>query len=420
MQQGGRQQRAGNFSDAVWRFCFANECTCFREPIKGQSKTTKTYFCPFINKNCTYLWKILDWSWARNLFVHRLPSVKTTGYSSSWSSTSRRRWSEWILETERLFSEPIWALSTLVWWNVEEHGGGNKNIFQYCTDPSGLFFSTKNPSSWRLFRTQSHWSFITGQWQFIRVHLSHRVCNQLKFHHEVRIDTGRTKFKQKTDGILYVCESYEQRTQRSETKFIHLEEPRLAWCKQVKWKKHQNTVYWVDICRLVQKKGFKFYQLRSNGIIFCDTFPAYCNPKPTVMETGEIKNEKVYASPRLRQKISLKHDLMKELGSEVAGGSEDSQQTQPKINNPIGRTERPVSGQSIGLFTQREEIDIDVRLFGLRHAVVKQAENFCVRELVKKIESHLHREALEADLSQKNAYNQFSDDSKAMIRHWAM
>ena len=134
------------------------------------------------------------------------------------------------------------------------------------------------------------------------------------------------------------------------------------------------------------------------------------------METGEIKNEKVFASPRLRPKTSLKHDWMKELRSEVAGSSEDSQQTQPKINNPIGRTERPVSGQSIGLFTQREEIDIDFRLFGLRHAVVKQAENFCVRELVKKIESHLHREALEADLSQKNAYNPFSDDSKAMIR----
>ena len=134
------------------------------------------------------------------------------------------------------------------------------------------------------------------------------------------------------------------------------------------------------------------------------------------METGEIKNEKVFASPRLRPKTSLKHDWMKELRSEVAGSSEDSQQTQPKINNPIVKTERPVSGQSIGLFTQREEIDIDFRLFGLRHAVVKQAENFCVRELVKKIESHLHREALEADLSQKNAYNPFSDDSKAMIR----
>ena len=81
------------------------------------------------------------------------------------------------------------------------------------------------------------------------------------------------------------------------------------------------------------------------------------------------------------------------------------------------RTGRPVeSGQSIGLFTQREEIDIDFRVSGLPHAIVKQAENFRVRELVKKIESHPHREALQADLQQNNVYNPFSDDSKAMIR----
>ena len=33
---------------------------------------------------------------------------------------------------------------------------------------------------------------------------------------------------------------------------------------------------------------------------------------------------------------------MKELGSEVAGGNEDSQQTQPKTKNPIVRTGRLV------------------------------------------------------------------------------
>ena len=80
------------------------------------------------------------------------------------------------------------------------------------------------------------------------------------------------------------------------------------------------------------------------------------------------------------------------------------------------RTERPVSEQPTGSFTQREEIDFDFRVSGLPHAVVKQAENFRVRELVKKIESHPHREALQADLQQNNAYNPFSEDSKAMIR----
>ena len=68
------------------------------------------------------------------------------------------------------------------------------------------------------------------------------------------------------------------------------------------------------------------------------------------------------------------------------------------------------------LFTQCEDIDIDFRVSGLPHAVVKQADNFRVRELVKKIESHAHREALQADLQQNNTYNPFSEESKVMIR----
>ena len=71
-----------------------------------------------------------------------------------------------------------------------------------------------------------------------------------------------------------------------------------------------------------------------------------------------------------------------------------------------------MSGQSIGLFTQLEEIDIDFRMSGLPHAVVKQTENFRVGELVKKIESHPHREALQADMQQNNVYNPFSDEAK--------
>ena len=74
------------------------------------------------------------------------------------------------------------------------------------------------------------------------------------------------------------------------------------------------------------------------------------------------------------------------------------------------RTGRP------GLFMQNEDIDIDFRVSGLPHSVVKQAENSRVRELVKKIESHPHRRALQADLQQNNACNPISDESKAMIR----
>ena len=46
---------------------------------------------------------------------------------------------------------------------------------------------------------------------------------------------------------------------------------------------------------------------------------------------------------------------------------------------------------------------------------MKEAEIFSVQELVKKIESRPHREALQADLQQNNVYNPFSNNSKEMI-----
>ena len=59
---------------------------------------------------------------------------------------------------------------------------------------------------------------------------------------------------------------------------IDLEAPRLAQYMHKAWKKHQNTVYWVDI-NFALKKGLMFYQSRSNAIILHETLPAYCIPK---------------------------------------------------------------------------------------------------------------------------------------------
>ena len=73
-------------------------------------------------------------------------------------------------------------------------------------------------------------------------------------------------------------------------------------------------------------------------------------------------------------------------------------------------------GQPTGSSTPINDVDIDFRVSGLPHAVLKQAENSRVRELVKKIENHPHRQALQADLQQNNAYNPFSEKSKKMIK----
>ena len=128
---------------------------------------------------------------------------------------------------------------------------------------------------------------------------------------------------------------------------------------------------------------------------------------------------------------------MCDLDSDVAGSSKDSQRIEPKPKTQLSSTGRPVCGQESTkrcvltprhveedqtgtgrpvLVDQKEELDIDFRVPGLLHAVVKEAEHLPVQELVKKIENHPHREALHADLQQNNVCNPFSKNSKAMIR----
>ena len=79
----------------------------------------------------------------------------------------------------------------------------------------------------------------------------------------------------------------------------------------------------------------------------------------------------------------------------------------------VGRdaSHEPVKQQSM-----LNEVNIDFRIPGLPHSVVKQAQNSLVRELVKKIENHPHRHALQLDLQQNKAYNQFSTTTKQMIQ----
>ena len=235
---------------------------------------------------------------------------------------------------------------------------------------------------------------------------------------------------------------------------IDLEAPRLAQYMHKAWKKHQNTVYsstptllWrEDWSSVRHDRTLSFFTKHSQLIVI---------PKVVRMETGEVMYEKVYASPRPPPKISLKHDWTKELGSEVARQPEgevarqtkNSQPTQRNPNQDHDRTVRPViclqrgahRSQEIEIRSSREEaenhdrtgrpavctdhersmlneVDIDFRIPGLSHPVVKQADNYRVRELVKQIENHLHRQPLERDLQQNNAYNPFSEKSKKMIK----
>ena len=250
--------------------------------------------------------------------------------------------------------------------------------------------------------------------QFLRVHIYHIGC-AVSLHSITNsgLIAGGQSSSRERQTVFFTAVNPMNKDHRDPIE-LDLTKPRLASYKQ-KWKRHQDTLYWVDI-KHAHRKGLKFYQTRSNAIILYNTLPAYCIPKVIKMETGEIIYEKVYESPRPPPKISFKDNWMKQLDSEVVRQAESSQPTQPNPK-PIHRTGRPVETEqtsrsnaqeidtrfsldceNTNLSTERldkdkdtdEDVDADRVRTGRPvggqqspqleeidiHAVVKQAENF--------------------------------------------
>ena len=67
------------------------------------------------------------------------------------------------------------------------------------------------------------------------------------------------------------------------------------------------------------------------------------------------------------------------------------------------------------LTRERIEEDMDFKIPGLPHSIVKQLQSASVRELIQKIENHPHRHALQRDPQQSQSFNPFSPESKQMI-----
>ena len=234
------------------------------------------------------------------------------------------------------------------WKKSMARGGGNKKRFQYCTDPSGaiLYLRALRGHSGRSLidpTLQDNVIIPSGFFEYI-YHIGcaislHSITNS-------GLTPGRQNSSRERQTVFFTAVNPMDKNHK-DPNTIDLEAPRLAQYMHKSWKKHQDTVYWVN---LALKKGLKFYQTQSNAIILHETLPAHCIPKVVRMETGDVIYEKVYASPRPPPKISLKHDWMEELGSEVARQpdgevvqqSNSSQSSQPNRNPDHDRTGKNV------------------------------------------------------------------------------
>ena len=61
---------------------------------------------------------------------------------------------------------------------------------------------------------------------------------------------------------------------------------------------------------------------------------------------------------------------------------------------------------------ERIEADMDFKIPGLPHSIVKHAQSTSVRELIQKIENHPNRHALQQDLRQNQSFNPFQSRIK--------
>ena len=167
-------------------------------------------------------------------------------------------------------------------------GGGNKNIFQYCTDSSGaiLYLRARQGHSGRSLidpTSQDNVVIPSDFFEYI-YHVGcainlHSITNSGLIPRGQNLSEIQTVFFTSMDPI---------NEEHRDPDVSDMEAPRLAWYKQKVWKRHQNTVYWVDI-NLALKRGLKFYQTRSNAVILHETLPACRVPKAVRMETGAIK-----------------------------------------------------------------------------------------------------------------------------------
>ena len=414
------QQRAGNLRNAVRRICVKIECRWFCKPIKGQSKPQRRD--PASSSTRTI--PIGEKTWT---------DVQPGKYSLNDYPVSKK-----LIHLLRHGSLPRDNDGAIEFWRIKDHlqnhflychhwsdcklkssmagGGGHRKRFQYCADSSGtiLYLRALQGHSGRNLIDPTLQDNVVIPNNFFK-YIYHARC-AINLHSIINsglIPGGQNVSNRQTVFFLPV-DPMDKEHKDPDT--IDLGTPRLARYMHKAWKKHQNTVYWVDI-NLAQKKGLKFYQTRSNAIILHEPLPAYCIPKAIMMETGEIIYEKVYASPRPPPKISLKHDWMKELQPDTSQTrfSRDSKNFNLGEESNHDRMGRPVVC-SRSERSMLNEVDIDFRIPGLPHSVVKQAENYRVRELVKQIENHPHRQALQHDLQQNNAHNPFSEKSRKMIK----
>ena len=182
-------------------------------------------------------------------------------------------------------------------------GGGPKRRYQYCSDYLGSIIylrALQGHSGSNLIDLTLQDNVLIGTGTFPYIYHVGSNFNLYSIISNGLIPGGQNLSRRQSVFFLPVDPRKED---HKDPEYIDYSAPRLARYLQNAWKRHQDTVFWVDI-DLGIREGLMFYQTRSNAIILQGTLPAHCIVRAERLRNGEKLYERQYLSPRPPPKIS--------------------------------------------------------------------------------------------------------------------
>ena len=219
-------------------------------------------------------------------------------------------------------------------------GGGHKRRYQYCSDYLGSIIclrALQGHSGSNLIDPTLQDNVLIGLGIFSYIYHVGSNFNLYSIISNGLIPGGQNLSRRQSVFFLPVDPRKED---HKDPEYIDYTAPRLAQYLQNAWKRHQDTVFWVNI-DLGIREGLMFYQTRSNAIILQGTLPAHCIVKVERLTNGEKLYARQYLSPRPPPKISLKHDL---------NWSEGKDQGSTVEHQPVGKFRSTVTWRNTSIW----------------------------------------------------------------------
>ena len=241
-----------------------------------------------------------------------------------------------ILMKEHSLSTQYWSDSQ--WLICLAAGGGIKRRFQYCPDYLGTILYLRalqghSGDSIIDLETQDHVLIKPGIFTYI-YHVGSR------FNLKSIVSNGLVPGGQELNGrqSVYFLPVDPRDEDHRDPEVIDYSVPRRARYLHKSWKRHQDTVFWVNIDRGIIREGLRFYQTKSNAIILQGVLPPSCIVKAERLKGGEKLYERQYLSPRSPPKIVLRDDLDWAEGNNKLGSTVEHRPVGKLVQQSLGET----------------------------------------------------------------------------------